>query len=1015
MKTIKKIKESSKAVAGTALLVGATLAGGAAFATASSHMSGSSGSGSLSLGDYPQPFIGEDGTVQSTIVMGADAKATDVVAAANIAGQLGNDAFTTEQVSAGTGGAAGSWSATNGVTLDTQNDNLYFGDSLTTVRDTLTSQQLQSLSDTEFQDDNGDTTTIENYLYPGSQAVQFGKPDDRNNQDPVQYVQNPANPSAGDYLYKLQANFEDQIDFAANDVEDQEIQLFGQTYTVSTDTNSNELVLLGSQDTTTVNSGSSTTITINGQEHTFEVVGVTSSNPPTAAVRIDGELYQKDEDETVTVDGTEVRLSDIIQTNSQTSAGVVTFAVGNDELVLKDGQQIEDGDGNDIDGTKVNFQGLDNSDAGDGSDDSGQTDDSEEFAASGIEIMVGAQNDDHEYVMAGESYSHDLFPSYTFRFGGMNPDATSGDSESVGQIEYGVTGGDTGTVSLTTGGSSATLEFAYDQGADNSEDNEDGMLADSDGDKFVVREGAAVDVDEYVSADAGDFAHMWEVTSIDRDSTSSLVSGDEATITLQDAVTGSQVEVDLDATSGSATDGLGSGDSSDDYYAGTEVIDGQTYTFVLEGEDADAVDSETENSGSDVADFRMAYGSGTSEPDTTGLSDTTTADALTLDTGDETTLYAPVDTQSNAALALTKEVTLDSTIDQSDIESGNEYTLVLPSTESTDAKTLTVDLYGTNDNTDSSADGDISLNVDSATAGNFSPQPASGEASPSGQSTVYFADAQSGGPLTFGLADDTSSAAGLQQDTANTNGVFAEPAAVTVLPEDDNDQELAYITQFDDRTGSDGVEVTSPTYTGETDGMPNNAAVPGFRQTATLESDDDITAGVDIYGTYTEYDQNEEGSVTLNVPSGQSTVGAAFTTQGGSISATGGGSGSVQTMTPTGWPANSVALDTDSNIGTLKQNRNLVLVGGPAANNLVQELVSANKTMPASDYTSGQAMIQLVENAFNQDHAALVVAGHSGEDTRAAGRFLTNYEQHQQALSGQDQVTINTAEGTVVQ
>jgi hypothetical protein len=85
MKTIKKIKESSKAVAGSALLVGATLAGGAAFATASSHNMGGS-SGDATLGDYPGHFIGEDGTVSSTVVMGEDAASVDVVAGAAIAG-----------------------------------------------------------------------------------------------------------------------------------------------------------------------------------------------------------------------------------------------------------------------------------------------------------------------------------------------------------------------------------------------------------------------------------------------------------------------------------------------------------------------------------------------------------------------------------------------------------------------------------------------------------------------------------------------------------------------------------------------------------------------------------------------------------------------------------------------------------------------------------------------------------------------------------------------------------------
>ncbi|PSH00891.1 MAG: hypothetical protein BRC30_01140, partial [Nanohaloarchaea archaeon SW_7_46_7] len=94
MKTIKKIKKSTKAVAGSALLVGATLAGGASMALAQD--SGSSGN-SYDLGSYPSDFVDEDGNLASSIVVGEDAKAADVVSAIDIAAQLGNDAFATEE------------------------------------------------------------------------------------------------------------------------------------------------------------------------------------------------------------------------------------------------------------------------------------------------------------------------------------------------------------------------------------------------------------------------------------------------------------------------------------------------------------------------------------------------------------------------------------------------------------------------------------------------------------------------------------------------------------------------------------------------------------------------------------------------------------------------------------------------------------------------------------------------------------------------------------------------------
>ena len=958
MKTIKKIKESSKAVAGTALLVGATLAGGAAFATA---QSGSSGSGSMTLGDYPSPFIGEDGTVDSTIVMGENAKATDVVAASNIAGQLGNDAFTTESVSAGSGGAGGSYSATGGVTLDTANDNIFFGQGLTEVRDTLTDEQLETLGTTTFQDDGGEDTEIEYYLYPGTQNVQFGKPEDRSDQDPITYISNPSDVGTGDgeYLFQLQANFEDNLDFTSDDVQDEEIELFGNTYTVSTDSTADELVLYGGQETVSVESGSSTTVSVEGEEVTIEVVAVTSSNPGTAAFRVNGELRQEDEDQEFTVNGQEIRLQDVIQTSSESSQGVVTFAIGSQEISIDpSGGAIQDADDDDIDGSYAEIQGANAS------------------AASGLNVYVGAQNDNEEYVMAGDSYSHPAFPSYTFRFGGLSPDAQSAD-EGVTSFEFSSSSDE--TIAVNAAGESVELLHAEDRDDDGELDNDMVKLADDDDEHIYVAEGSAVREDEYFTSDAGDFSHLWEVTNIDRDETDgSIESSDEATIELEDAVSGRTVEVDLDAVDKDNSGGF--------EYGGSEIIDGQTYYFHMHGD----------SKGGDPA-FWYAYGddAGTATPGNgwvdTGASGNTGA----------ATVFPAVDV-GQSAMAPTTDATVFTELGTDDT-----YTLELPSTESTDRKTAVLDF------TAASASGEHSIDIGSTTGVTVTDDGSSTEhAEFTVGSTVYtatFADTNSGD----GDLEEVRVSVSSDQvnDGTNTDGdsdgsaTDVAGAGVHVLePENDNDAELGYFVQGGIDSGDDEVTVNSPAYLD-----------PSARQTATLESNDDVTAGIDVYGTYTEYDSDEQGTLDINVPEGQSTVGAAFTTDEGSLSASAGGSGTVESMSPTGWSSNYVALDSDSSVSNAKQNSNLVLVGGPAANSLVSELVEANKTMPASDYTEGQGMLQLVEDAFSEGHDALIVAGYSGEDTRQAGAYLTNYEQHSGMLEGSSQVSINTAEGTVVQ
>jgi hypothetical protein len=218
------------------------------------------------------------------------------------------------------------------------------------------------------------------------------------------------------------------------------------------------------------------------------------------------------------------------------------------------------------------------------------------------------------------------------------------------------------------------------------------------------------------------------------------------------------------------------------------------------------------------------------------------------------------------------------------------------------------------------------------------------------------------------------------------------PSALVVQPEDDAGNEHSYSVGTS-RSNSE-TNVDDGVYSGST------------RDTQTLDSDDKVTAGYDMYGAYTEYDSDDQGSYMLNVPDGQAVAGAAFTGEGGDVSA-GGSGGSVSSMSPTGWDDHA-ALDSDSNVGSLKQNSNLVLVGGPAVNNLVAELASDNETWTGSDYSQGDQLLHHIPDAFSSGNDALVVAGYSGSDTREAANYLANYEDHADELAGQEQLNLAT-------
>ncbi len=74
-----------------------------------------SGAAAQNLGDLPQPFVDDDGALSSSIVVGEDAKTSDVVSAIDIATTLGNDAYsnTTQTVE-----GSGETTSVNGVSKD---------------------------------------------------------------------------------------------------------------------------------------------------------------------------------------------------------------------------------------------------------------------------------------------------------------------------------------------------------------------------------------------------------------------------------------------------------------------------------------------------------------------------------------------------------------------------------------------------------------------------------------------------------------------------------------------------------------------------------------------------------------------------------------------------------------------------------------------------------------------------------------------------------------------------------
>ena len=68
------------------------------------------------------------------------------------------------------------------------------------------------------------------------------------------------------------------------------------------------------------------------------------------------------------------------------------------------------------------------------------------------------------------------------------------------------------------------------------------------------------------------------------------------------------------------------------------------------------------------------------------------------------------------------------------------------------------------------------------------------------------------------------------------------------------------------------------------------------------------------------------------------------------------------------------------------KSMNLVLIGGPEANELVNELVMSG--MSTVDWYSSEGDIEVIENAFGTGSYAVIVAGKDREATRKAAKML---------------------------
>jgi hypothetical protein len=878
-------------------------------------MAGSTVAFAATLADFPSPFI-TGGNVQSLVVVGAAAAPSDVVGAIDVAARLGGES-TTDYTCTGTSG--GVTVSGEGKAVATTNTKLYLNDDLgkTGVRSTMTKDDLPTVLANGVLSDT-DASTTHNYqqfiyLTPGTTNptkadIRWGKPGSTSGVDPTYVIGEQStgrlttSPTTSEYLYKLYVTFDKDVN--GSTAVGEKLTLFGKEYTIASTTSTaftgattDKLVLFGGAQTSVVNVGEKVTITIGGKDYAVTLKGVSSTTQVVVVVGSDTQSITKGSSKKV--GGVDVYVDDAyyLSTTDQTQNSA-KLLLGAEKITLTHNSKVKTGDTEDnVDGTLVTLTAS-----------SGKL--------SAITIYVAGKSSSNDYIKMGDTYTDPIFKSFSLAFPSVEPGLTDS-TRSV------LTVTPSGDNLLQLGmkdanGAEKTINWAYKASSTGTTFS----LADNSGNAIHVLENESIARDEYFVVDAGDFSHLYKLTSTSIDGTSS------SNIEITDQFSGVTTKVDL------GTDNVA-----------TKVLDGQTYYFNTTG--------------------------------TTGVKVTWGTNAADHVAGDYVTVFPRLKGAKGEFVALTTKVATVPLI------SGKKYQLptgALLATYDSALQSWNFTATTKEDGTASSLYTGDALQLNATTT--LTTAARLGRTASAG--TYY--------NLTYNSATSFNITVGGNSAIGQT-----QPGFLVVEEKDaDTNQNTIFVYASTEASGTNNVAIpTAPAFT------------DGNAQNSPLGSDSTITDYVDTYGTYVKRTTTGQDTVKIYYPDDQVIANIYVLASDATTSTTTAAAGAtVKQAVPVKTALGK--LDTDVTSSD-KTNKNLILVGGPAVNTLVKELADAGKTKARDWYISqgeGTAIIDLVADAFTSGKSALVVAGHSAADTRAATGILQTYDSYATQFKGKTQVVI---------
>lgn len=441
---------------------------------ASAVMLGSS-IGMAAAANYPAPFI-QAGSGTVGVVVGGD---LDWAAAFDLGVSLQEELAKQTASSSGTVEAAACVSDSTCASLNSGSNLLYLNDELNENVQTVTKDDLKNvLADGTFTDDDGTDYDYEQSLIVGTDAtdtVAFGT-SSGDLDDPALMV--TLGNTAAKSIYNLTVTFDDAVNFSHSDSEGESLTLFGKTYTVSTDTDADTLVLLGGAEEKTVNLAATETFTIGTTAYTVGLVGITDATTPKATVTVNGASASFTEGQSKKVGGVDVFVKEVNRYSE--TAGNVKVQLGSGKLTFENNNAVQEGsDNTDIDVTNVVITGT-------------------VGAMTKMVIQVAAPDTYVDYLLPGTSFTDPVFGSLRLDFLRMvNGPALSGhtdNSTARGTVRITSAGDrELNLVVTDKSGVTKTLPFAYQN-----------VTQDDNSKAIHLFEGDAIGDEEYFILNSGD-------------------------------------------------------------------------------------------------------------------------------------------------------------------------------------------------------------------------------------------------------------------------------------------------------------------------------------------------------------------------------------------------------------------------------------------------------------------------------------------------------------------------------